>query len=191
MAKLTLIGLAYSPWTQRARWALDHHGIGYAFKHYLPTAGEPMLRLRTGNFFGRVSVPVLLTPHGAITDSLSIARHADSVGGFSKLVDGQEEAVERWTAEADVAVTTTSAAPTTTVALYIQVGAFADPLNAQRVLDRLQSNGVPHVFSLASSGSGRALRRVRIGPIATVEEFDALAARLASLGYPEARLAND
>ena len=95
------------------------------------------------------------------------------------------------TAEADVAVTTTSAAPTTTVALYIQVGAFADPLNAQRVLDRLQSNGVPHVFSLASSGSGRALRRVRIGPIATVEEFDALAARLASLGYPEARLAND
>jgi rare lipoprotein A len=83
------------------------------------------------------------------------------------------------------------AAPTTTVALYIQVGAYADPDNAQRVLDRLQSSGIPHVFSLSSSGAGRSLRRVRIGPIATVEEFDALAARLTALGYPEARLSND
>ena len=79
----------------------------------------------------------------------------------------------------------------TTVALYIQVGAFADQGNAQRVIDRLQASGMPHVFSLASSGAGRVLRRVRIGPIATVEEFDQLAARLAVLGYPEARLAND
>ncbi len=79
----------------------------------------------------------------------------------------------------------------TTVSLYIQVGAFADADNAQRVLDRLQSNGVPHVFSVANTSSGRTLRRVRIGPIGTVEEFDQLAARLAALGYPEARLAND
>jgi cell division septation protein DedD len=83
------------------------------------------------------------------------------------------------------------AAAAPAVALYIQVGAFADADNAQRVLERLQSNGVPHVFSLLSSGTGRALRRVRIGPIGTVEEFDQLAARLAALGYPEARLAND
>jgi len=92
---------------------------------------------------------------------------------------------------ADAAAATLDAAPPAAVALYIQVGAFADPANAQRVLDRLQSNGVAHVFSVASDSSGRTLRRVRIGPIATVEEFDALAARLAALGYPEARLAND
>jgi rare lipoprotein A len=81
--------------------------------------------------------------------------------------------------------------PALAVALYIQVGAFADQNNAQRVIDRLQSAGLPHVFSLAGSASGRALRRVRIGPIATVEEFDQLAARLTALGYPDARLAND
>jgi len=92
---------------------------------------------------------------------------------------------------ADAALSPTSMSEPATVALYIQIGAFADPANAQRVLDRLQSSGVPHVFSVASSTSGRTLRRVRIGPIATVEEFDALAARLAALGYPEARLAND
>ena len=104
MAKPTLVGLAYSPWTQRARWALDHHAIAYDFKHYLPTVGEPMLRLKTGNFFGRISVPVLITPHGVVTDSLSIARHADSVGRGSKLVDGQDEAVVKWIADAEVAL---------------------------------------------------------------------------------------
>jgi rare lipoprotein A len=77
------------------------------------------------------------------------------------------------------------------VALYIQVGAFAEADNAQRVIDRLQSTGMPHVFTVMSAGNGRTLRRVRIGPIGTVEEFDQLAARLAALGYPEARLAND
>ena len=77
------------------------------------------------------------------------------------------------------------------VALYIQVGAFADPANAQRVVDRLQAAGVPQVFSLADSGSGQLLRRVRVGPITSVEEFDRLAAQLATLGYPEAQLAND
>jgi peptidoglycan lytic transglycosylase len=77
------------------------------------------------------------------------------------------------------------------VALYIQVGAFADEGNAQRLIQRLQGAGIPQVFSLASANSGRMLRRVRIGPISTVEEFDRLAAQLATLGYPEARLAND
>jgi cell division septation protein DedD len=55
----------------------------------------------------------------------------------------------------------------------------------------LQAAGVPQVFTLASSASGQRLRRVRIGPISSVEDFDQLAARLADLGFPEAQLAND
>ena len=83
------------------------------------------------------------------------------------------------------------ASPPAPVTLYIQVGAFADQDNAQHLIELLQAHGLTHVFSLASSSGGRLLRRVRVGPIATVEEFDQLAARLAALGYPEARLAND
>jgi rare lipoprotein A len=86
---------------------------------------------------------------------------------------------------------TTSEPVTTPVSLYIQVGAFADEGNAQRLIARLQNAGVGQVFSVASAEPGRPLRRVRIGPISTVEEFDRLAAQLATLGYPEARLAND
>jgi len=76
-------------------------------------------------------------------------------------------------------------------ALYIQVGAYADASNAERVVARLQAAGINPAFSLATISDSRPLRRVRVGPIASVEQFDSLAARLATLGYPEARLASD
>ena len=75
--------------------------------------------------------------------------------------------------------------------LYIQVGAYADAGNAQRVLARLQGAGIAGAFTLASDSGGRRLQRIRVGPIVTVEQFDALAARLATLGFPDARLASD
>lgn len=96
MPKPTLVGLSYSPWTHRARWALDHHGIGYTFEEYVPVVGEPWLRLRARKLSGKVSVPVLLTPHGAIFDSIAIAKHGDSMGSGTKLYDGHENAVARW-----------------------------------------------------------------------------------------------
>ena len=96
MSKPTLVGLSYSPWTQRARWALDHHRVDHDFREYVPVVGEPGLRLRSGRLAGKVSVPVLFTADGAIGDSLAIAKYADRVGGGSRLYDGHEAAVERW-----------------------------------------------------------------------------------------------
>jgi peptidoglycan lytic transglycosylase len=84
-----------------------------------------------------------------------------------------------------------AAAPPPLVALFIQVGAFAEPGNARRLIERLQAAGITQVYTVNSTATGQLLHRVRIGPISRVEDFDRLAARLASLGYPEARLAND
>jgi rare lipoprotein A len=84
-----------------------------------------------------------------------------------------------------------TATPPPLVALFIQVGAFAEAGNARRLSERLRATGITQVFTVNTTATGRLLHRVRIGPITRVEDFDRLAARLASLGYPEARLAND
>ena len=76
-------------------------------------------------------------------------------------------------------------------ALYVQAAAFADPDNAQRTLARLQAAGLSNA-SIVSPVEGRShLYRVRLGPVRSVAEFDEVAARLATLGFADARLASD
>src|SRR5450432_287180 len=76
----TLIHLPYSPWSERARWALDARGVEYKCRHYQPLIGEPEIRWRTKRWKGPVTVPVLLTDQGPISDSWEIARWADERG---------------------------------------------------------------------------------------------------------------
>jgi rare lipoprotein A len=75
------------------------------------------------------------------------------------------------------------------VSLFIQVGAYGDPVNARKVVERLEAAGVGHVYQSSGMSSGKPVQRVRVGPVSRVEEFDALVARLAALGFPGARLA--
>jgi rare lipoprotein A len=74
--------------------------------------------------------------------------------------------------------------------LYVQAGAFGVAGNAQALLSRLQRAGMSNAFILPPP-PGSHLYRVRVGPVASVVDFDAVAARLAALGVPDARLAND
>jgi rare lipoprotein A len=75
--------------------------------------------------------------------------------------------------------------------LYVQAGAFADQQNAERLLERLHAAGLADAF-VASPLTGKSrLYRVRLGPVASVAQFDTLAARLATLGIRDARLAID
>jgi rare lipoprotein A len=76
-------------------------------------------------------------------------------------------------------------------ALYMQVGAFADPNNAQRLLTRLQVAGFTVAFVATPPAGEPQLYRVRLGPVASVAEYDQLFARLSALGITEARLAID
>jgi rare lipoprotein A len=80
--------------------------------------------------------------------------------------------------------------PVPTSTFYIQVGAYARPENADITARKLRANGIEHVITLAASAN-QPLQRVRIGPIESVQQFDALIARLLALGYPSARLAQD
>jgi rare lipoprotein A len=73
---------------------------------------------------------------------------------------------------------------------YIQVGAYGQADNARRAAQKLRDAGLAHVFTLSPTAD-QPLQRVRIGPIASVPEYDQLIARLSALGYPGARLAQD
>lgn len=105
MSSRTLIGLAYSPWTERARWALDYHALSHRFVPYTPMLGEPLLRARTRRLVGRISVPVLLTPEGPVHDSARIARYADRVGPGRPLVPAEhEDVIDAWRDRIEVAL---------------------------------------------------------------------------------------
>jgi glutathione S-transferase len=101
----TLIALHYSPWTEKARWALDHHHVPYRLEHHVPMLGEPALRLRTGRLGGPATVPVLIDGEGAIFDSFAIARHAERNGSGSPLFPAAHLAeITRWNDRSDEAL---------------------------------------------------------------------------------------
>jgi len=82
-----------------------------------------------------------------------------------------------------------TAAPSHSGDFYIQVGAYANVQNARRVVQRLRDAGLTPSFTIVTDS--RQLQRVRLGPVVSVQQFDALIARLNALGYPDARLAQD
>jgi rare lipoprotein A len=71
---------------------------------------------------------------------------------------------------------------------FVQVGAFSDPVNAQRVRDGVAAAG-PVVVDTRASASGAELFRVRVGPWGSREEADAARRTLSSLGYAESIVA--
>ena len=85
MSRPVFVSASISPWSERARFALDHHRIDYRREEYLPFVGEPLLRLRTRVLRGQLTVPVLFHDGIVIRDSVAIARHADQIGLGSTL----------------------------------------------------------------------------------------------------------
>jgi len=75
-------------------------------------------------------------------------------------------------------------------AMYIQAGVFADHENARRRVEVLLAAGL-ELASLDEMSGTRTLHRVRVGPFASVEEFDLNMNRLRELGIHDARLITD
>lgn len=93
-----LIGLPYSPWSEKARWALEARHVPYTFVPYAPIVGELKLRRLLRQWTGRVSVPILV-PDGepAIADSAAIARWGEARGDGPMLFPpGREAEMEQF-----------------------------------------------------------------------------------------------
>ncbi|WP_394833811.1 glutathione S-transferase N-terminal domain-containing protein [Pendulispora rubella] len=91
-----------SPWSERARWALDHHGLRYSTVGHLPLLGEWQLRRLLGAKKERITVPVLAADGSAYGDSWEIALYADRTGAGEKLVPSSLEGdVRHWNQVAD------------------------------------------------------------------------------------------
>ncbi len=91
----TLTHIPFSPWSERARWALQHHGISVQRRVHLPGPGELVLRWQLGRWRGQVTAPLLRLDDGTVLDdSLAIARWADAHGGGSSLLVDEALAME-------------------------------------------------------------------------------------------------
>jgi rare lipoprotein A len=78
--------------------------------------------------------------------------------------------------------------PPGVTAMFIQAGVFSDHENARRRVEQLLAAGIELASLQELSRADRNLQRVRIGPFATVEEFDLHMKRLKDLGITDARL---
>ena len=70
--------------------------------------------------------------------------------------------------------------------IFVQAGAFSDKSNAERLQTRLTSLGSSAVTPVEVNG--QVLYRVRVGPVASVAEGDALLESVIQSGHPNARL---
>src|SRR5258708_12003651 len=81
-----LVSLKVSPWSERAKWALDHHGLTYEVVEHMPVIGERRLRRLVGSGKPRATVPVLIAGAELLTESWDIAAYADPEAQGTNLI---------------------------------------------------------------------------------------------------------
>ena len=67
--------------------------------------------------------------------------------------------------------------------LYLQIGAFEDPGEADNLKARLALSGIEASAQRAKIADGRIVHRVRIGPFVKPEDMNPVRARLAEAGF--------
>lgn len=168
-----LIGLPYSPWSEKARWALEARGVPYDKRLYQPLLGELGLRIKLRRWSGTVSVPVFTCDDGTVlADSAEIARWADGRGDGPTMFPPQHEA-----------------AIASFIALSDRGLAAGRALSLMRLLEDRDGivemvprklRKVPGTRSIARSGVRRTLRKYR-GETDRALAHDALATVLEEL----------
>jgi rare lipoprotein A len=177
----------YGPGFHKERTA-----TGDAYDMYAMTAAHKTLPLpcyaRVTNLRNGHSVVVRINDRGPFKDgriidlSFTAASKLDMIREGTALVEVQVVGSDGGPAPAPQS--SAKVAP-----LYVQAGAFSDEANATRLATRLKSAGLTSAFVRKDMSGTREIHRVRIGPIATVEEFDRVVQQLRTLGVDDARLA--
>lgn len=75
--------------------------------------------------------------------------------------------------------------------IFVQVGAFGDAGNARRRYAMLRDSGIGTAFVHEDQSQQQTLYRVRIGPVADVDQYDSLVAHLAQLGIRDTHLVTE
>jgi glutathione S-transferase len=100
---LELVAIDYSPWSEKARWALDYYGVPYQETPYLSMVGEFALRKRLGRWRGKISVPLLVTGDEVISDSYKITSHLEEAYGTNSSLfpPGSHEEIQSWNVQSE------------------------------------------------------------------------------------------
>ncbi len=99
-----LWSIPYSPWSERARFALDYAGAPYEKRTYKPLFDELALRRALGRWRGPVSVPILQTDGGVLEGGFAIAGHAQAHGSRPVLPADHRDDIIRWDERASAAM---------------------------------------------------------------------------------------
>ena len=159
----------------------DMYGMTAAHKTLPLPAFVRVTNLRNGR-----SVVVRVNDRGPFKDGRIIDLSYTAAAKLDMLKDGTALVeVQALTQASD----SRAAAPAVAARLFVQAGAFGDEANAARLVARLKAEGYDTAFVRQDAVNGRALYRVRIGPVPTVDEFDRAVAQLKRLGIDDARLA--
>ena len=169
-----LLSIPYSPWSEKARWALDARGVDYQKRAYQPLLGEPALRVLLRRPFGRVSVPVLIDGKHVINESFKIARYADELGSGPRLFpEGREAAIVDFDAASERALAAGRALALTRM--------LDDREALEEKVPRAMRKLGPVAIAIARAGVERTLRKYGAGEASLADHHAMLASVLISL----------
>ncbi len=179
---LELLSLPYSPWSEKARWALDARGLLYVKRPYYPLIGEPGLRVLLRRPLAPVSVPVLIDGTQVISESSQIAKYADAHGSGAKLfLAGQEATIGDFDAASERGLSAGRALALMRMLEDREALAEQVPAGALRVLGSRMSAAV------ARAGVERTLRKYAASDISAADHHAMLSSVLVSLRADLAR----
>jgi rare lipoprotein A len=191
----------------------DFHGLrtssGEIYDMYAMTAAHTTLPLPTWvevtNLTNGKRVTVKVNDRGPFVDnrlidlSYAAARALDIIGPGTAPVEVRAVAPPPDAFRSGATVAATPArelAPSLQAAapverMFLQVGAFAQPENAERLAARLRASGFANSSVVRKPSDSRRLHRVWLGPIRDSAEFDLLDSKLRAIGMSGARLVVD